>query len=208
MVSTNKPVNCFLGFDRKTFGVRLGDERKRLGFSQADVRLRTGVGKNAQINYEAGTTIPDAEYLWLLRGAGFDLMYVLTGERSPETPLNPELQNLLDAYAVAPLALRRAVFCALLSPYKDEWDKSRVVPGFFQHQILGEEDVRFEDHHAAQRGAVTEAARTDQRALTPDEATLLDNYRNSTPKHQETLRKTGAAFEKQVGKDDDNAQCA
>lgn len=205
MVSTSKPVNDFLGLDRKTFGERLGGERKRLGLSQVDVRVRTGVGKNAQINYEAGTTIPDAEYLWFLHGAGFDLMYILTGDRSPEAPLNPELQNLLEAYAASPLELKRAVFGVLLSPYKAEWDKSRVVPGHFRHQVLGEEDARFEAHHAARREAARNESKANDKPLNAEEAALLDNYRNATPEHQATLRKTGDALAKQV---DDGEQCA
>ncbi|MDP3637149.1 MAG: helix-turn-helix transcriptional regulator [Azonexus sp.] len=42
--------------------------------------------------------------------------------------------------------------------------------------------------------------------LAPDEAALLDNYRNSTPDNQAVLRKVGAALEKQV--DDDGEMCA
>ena len=159
MVCKTKHVNNILDLDNKTIGARLAEERKRLGLSQTDVRLRTGVGKNAQINYESGVTFPDAGYLALLHGAGFDLMYILTGDRSPEVPLNPELQNLLDAYESAPLELRRAVFGVLLSPYKNDWDKSRVVPGHFRHQVLGEEDSRFEAHHATRRAAEAKAAK-------------------------------------------------
>lgn len=40
----------------------------------------------------------------------------------------------------------------------------------------------------------------------PDEAALLDNYRNSTPDNQAVLRKVGAALEKQI--DDDGEMCA
>lgn len=42
--------------------------------------------------------------------------------------------------------------------------------------------------------------------LKPDEAALLDNYRNSTPDNQAVLRKVGAALEKQI--DDDGEVCA
>ena len=41
--------------------------------------------------------------------------------------------------------------------------------------------------------------------LAPDEAALLDNYRNSTADNQAVLRKVGAALEKQV---DDGEMCA
>lgn len=207
MVSTNKPVNEFLGFNNKTFGARLAEERKRLRLSQADVRVRTGVGKNAQINYEAGSTLPDAQYLWLLHGAGFDLMYILTGERSPEAPLTPELQNLLEAYEASPVELKRAVFGVLLSPYKVDWDKPRVVPGYFRHEILGEEDTRFEAHHAKRRAEQAEAPAKVVRELTPDQVAMLDNYDNCTPEGQATLRETGAALEKPVN-DDGEAHCA
>lgn len=42
--------------------------------------------------------------------------------------------------------------------------------------------------------------------LKPDEAALLDSYRNSTPEGQASLRKTGAALEKQVD-DEGDAHC-
>lgn len=44
------------------------------------------------------------------------------------------------------------------------------------------------------------------RQIKPDEAALLDNYRNSTPDNQAVLRKVGAALEKQI--DDDGEMCA
>lgn len=42
-------------------------------------------------------------------------------------------------------------------------------------------------------------------ALAPDEAALLDNYRNATPNNRAVLRKVGAALEKQI---DDGEMCA
>lgn len=42
--------------------------------------------------------------------------------------------------------------------------------------------------------------------LSPDEAALLDNYRNSSSTNKTVLRKVGAALEKQI--DDDGEMCA
>jgi len=133
-----------------SFGKRIVLERERLGLKQVDLCVRAGVSKTTQIKYEAGERIPDIEYLACLEGARFDVMYILTGERSGAVPLSPELQNLLDAYQSSPLELRRAVFGVLLSQYEFGWDKSRVVPGYFRHEVLGEDDARFEAHNAKQ----------------------------------------------------------
>ena len=43
-------------------------------------------------------------------------------------------------------------------------------------------------------------------AMTPDETSLIDNYRNSTLGNRSVLRKVGAALEKQI--DDDGEMCA
>lgn len=142
MVSKTKIVNTDFT-DNGEIGQRLVEERSLHRLSQTDLRIRTGVGKSTQLNYENGKSIPDAKYLQRLDHLGFDILYIVTGERSSAERMAPEYQNLLDAYIAAPESLRRAVFGVLLSPYKREWDKARVIPGYFRHEILGENDVRY-----------------------------------------------------------------
>lgn len=78
-------------------------------------------------------------------------MYIMTGVRSTDSKISAEHQNLIEAYEAAPESIRRAVFAALLSPYKSEWDKARLVPGYFRAEILGEDDVRYDAHRAEKK---------------------------------------------------------
>ena len=64
-----------------TIGDRLSEERKRLRMSQEVFGAHGGVGRGAQINYEANKRSPDAEYLRGISLVGADVSYVITGER-------------------------------------------------------------------------------------------------------------------------------
>lgn len=66
-------------------GERLKEERVRLGFNQADFAALAGVAKTSQFNYEKGERSPDAEYLAAVAEAGVDILYVVTGNRTPQT---------------------------------------------------------------------------------------------------------------------------
>ncbi|MGL5004285.1 MAG: helix-turn-helix domain-containing protein, partial [Casimicrobium sp.] len=57
----------------------------RLGLTQAEVAELSHVTRRTQINYEGGERAPDASYLKLLEGKGFDSHYILTGRRVSET---------------------------------------------------------------------------------------------------------------------------
>lgn len=61
--------------------VRLREERERLGLLQKDVATLVGMTPRAQLMYEAGDRRPDTSYLAAIAAAGFDVMYILTGER-------------------------------------------------------------------------------------------------------------------------------
>ena len=67
----------------KDLGSRLKEERKRLGLSQQDFGSIGGVEANAQGKYESGERIPRSDYLAALGRKGIDIMYVLSGERTP-----------------------------------------------------------------------------------------------------------------------------
>lgn len=66
-----------------TLGERLRGERERLGLSQTDFAALGGAKKHSQINYEADRTAPDTDYLSALGRHGVDMLYVLTGTRTP-----------------------------------------------------------------------------------------------------------------------------
>lgn len=205
MVRKNIPVNEN-SKDLETVGGRIYSERTRLKKTLVDFAILCGVTKQTQIKYEGNQNFPDTRYLNGAMRLGADVMYILTGYRSHDA-LPVVHQNLIEAFEAAPENLRQAAFAVLLSPYNTVSLKQPIeIPGYFQHEVLGEQDVRFRDYCEATHGAPTEAAGNSASPLSPDEAALLDNYRNSTPENQETLRKTGAALEKQ--EPDDGAQCA
>lgn len=64
-------------------GSRLRQERERLGANQTDFAAQAGVSKNTQYNYEKGDRSPDSAYLAAIADVGVDILYVVTGQRSP-----------------------------------------------------------------------------------------------------------------------------
>lgn len=85
-------------------GPRLRQERERLGMTQKVFGLIGGVEPNAQGRYESGERAPKADYLAKVARHGVDVLYVLTGQRSPvlvEHMDNGE-ERVLDSYRVLP----------------------------------------------------------------------------------------------------------
>ncbi|WP_183781344.1 helix-turn-helix domain-containing protein [Pseudomonas sp. JAI115] len=81
-------------------GERLRQERVRLGTNQAEFATLAGVAKTSQFNYEKGERSPDSAYLAAVAERGVDVLYVVTGERTP-TPLEsvtPEEDRLIGFY--------------------------------------------------------------------------------------------------------------
>jgi transcriptional regulator with XRE-family HTH domain len=64
-------------------GARLREERERLGLSQRAFGEIGGVEPNAQGKYESGDRTPKADYLAAVAAKGVDVLYVLTGARTP-----------------------------------------------------------------------------------------------------------------------------
>lgn len=82
----------------KEFGTRLREERIRLGLDQEGFGLLGGVKKNAQSNYENGLRKPDSDYLAGIAAAGVDVLYVLTGNRTPVSDLSSKESALVENY--------------------------------------------------------------------------------------------------------------
>lgn len=144
MVRKNIPVNK-KEKNLFTVGGRLAYERELKGLGVQDFAILCGVTKQTQIKYENGSNHPDTKYLSGCMAQNVDVMYVLTGRRSLEA-MSDEHQNLIEAYEAAPDDLRRAAFAVLLSIWKKGYlDKPQKEPGYFQHQILGEDDMRYEN---------------------------------------------------------------
>ena len=73
-------------------GQRLKNERQRLAMTQADFASVGGIASNAQVLYEKGVRQPRADYLSALDAIGVDVLYVITGTRTPR----PSVQVAVD----------------------------------------------------------------------------------------------------------------
>ncbi|BDR08600.1 helix-turn-helix domain-containing protein [Comamonas thiooxydans] len=84
-------------------GNRLREERERLGMTQEVFGGVGGVLKRALIRYETGERVPDASFLAGVASAGADVLYIVTGQRTPKPPEqddtpDPAEQVLLNSY--------------------------------------------------------------------------------------------------------------
>ena len=99
-----------------SIGSRLREERERLGLNQSDFAVAAGTTRKSQFNYETDARRPDADYLASIAGAGVDVLYVLTGQRSqpvaPMPDLSPRLRALVDNYEHTDEAGRKIIEAA------------------------------------------------------------------------------------------------
>ncbi|MFY1053594.1 transcriptional regulator [Ectopseudomonas khazarica] len=85
-------------------GERLREERERLGLNQGAFGELGGVKANAQGNYEKGERYPDAAYLAAVAEKGIDVLYVVTGRRTPKpsNALSIDEYDLVEHYRQLP----------------------------------------------------------------------------------------------------------
>lgn len=69
--------------EKQQIGDRLRKERERLDLTQAMLAIHGGVKKLTQLGYEKGQSFPNAEYLGKVAEFGVDVLYVVTGQRTP-----------------------------------------------------------------------------------------------------------------------------
>lgn len=93
---------------------RILEERKRLGFNQTDFARLGGVQISAQVNYEKGVRVPNADYLSAIAKAGADVLYILQGHRSARF-LNSEERFLLEKFRLSTPSTQAAIWQLLLS---------------------------------------------------------------------------------------------
>lgn len=76
----------------ETFGERLKEERNRLHLTQEEFSKMMNIGFVTVNQYEKGKTYPTVKMLYTLRDLGFDIRYLIFGEKHPisvkEIPLN------------------------------------------------------------------------------------------------------------------------
>jgi transcriptional regulator with XRE-family HTH domain len=88
------------------------EERNRLNLKAKDVAEFVGVAIPTQSNYEQGKRFPDALYLMKLTKLGFNINYVLTGERDSEL-LNTQEKRLIELFRDAPEAVQKHILNGL-----------------------------------------------------------------------------------------------
>ncbi len=80
-------------------GARLREERQRLKLSQVVLAKEVAVSKPTMIAWEKGNTSPTAVQMSRMSELGFDVLYVLTGQRVfEESDLSRDEAALLDNY--------------------------------------------------------------------------------------------------------------
>lgn len=99
-----------------------------MGLNQADFGQIGGVAKTTQLNYEKNERVPDAAYLAAVAAAGVDVLYVLTGQRTPsrEEGLSVKeevvLQNFRSLSEGDQKAVQRLTHALKESPADDNGD--------------------------------------------------------------------------------------
>lgn len=88
-------------FDRLR-GERLLNERKRMGKNQKDSGLLIGVTVQTWLAYEKGSRKLDHEQISLLYEAGFDVMFLISGNKSVPSLLSQSEQELIRLFHQVP----------------------------------------------------------------------------------------------------------
>ncbi|PVZ87930.1 transcriptional regulator [Serratia sp. S1B] len=92
----------------------LREERERLGLTQTAMSRAAGVAFRTYCDYESGKSEPKASTLAELSAFGVDVLYVLTGRRTPDVgDISEEEIEVIKHYRIAPLAVKKAVSAAL-----------------------------------------------------------------------------------------------
>ncbi|WP_339511946.1 helix-turn-helix domain-containing protein [Pseudomonas sp. RL_15y_Pfl2_60] len=93
------------------FSDRLREERERLGLKQEELGQIGGVNRNTQGKYEKGERNPDLAYLSAVAGIGVDVLYVITGARTPKAAesFSAEEAKLIEHYRELPEADRASM---------------------------------------------------------------------------------------------------
>jgi transcriptional regulator with XRE-family HTH domain len=86
-------------------GECLREERNRLGLKQEEMAQIGGVTRNTQGSYERDERRPDTGYLKALHAVGLDVLYVVTGVRTPAQigELTEDEEVMVTRYRTLPL---------------------------------------------------------------------------------------------------------
>lgn len=81
-------------------GERIKSEREKLGFNQVDFAELAGAKRRTLIDWEKGSTAPNAFQLEMMSKQGVDIGYVVTGNRSVNTKRVAEIVELIESLLV------------------------------------------------------------------------------------------------------------
>ncbi|WP_426232895.1 helix-turn-helix domain-containing protein [Pseudomonas sp. TWP3-2] len=100
-----------VGLSELSAGDCLREERVRLGLKQEEMAQIGGVTRNTQGSYERDERRPDTGYLKALHAVGLDVLYVVTGARTPERAgaLSDDEEVLIKRYRSIPLDDQKSV---------------------------------------------------------------------------------------------------
>ena len=89
----------------------LREERSRLGLKQEEMAQIGGVTRNTQGSYERDERRPDTSYLKALHAVGLDVLYVVTGVRTPVQvgELTEDEEVMVTRYRTLPLDDKKSV---------------------------------------------------------------------------------------------------
>ena len=97
-------------------GERLREARRQLGLTQADAAGNAGLSREQWGLYERGASMPGGDAIYAFASMGIDVLYLLTGTRTPGAPtlggdhlISPEEAALLDNYRNSGPEGRRAI---------------------------------------------------------------------------------------------------
>lgn len=124
---------------------RLTEERERLGYTQVQFAKLVGVSKTTQNNYETGKRSPTADYLEAVAALGIDVLYIITGTRTPmpADSLSPEETQVVIDYRSIPsdeqAAIRRVTSAlAQTLPAPEEEDDEESEEDLDEQEEQGE----------------------------------------------------------------------
>ena len=102
-------------------GERLKEERLRLHLSQEELATLVNSSRRAQVRYESGMP-PGADYLAAVAAIGFDVLYIITGQRQlqPAAKKEEPAQDEHDGGITRREAMMLALFRSLSEAEKGE----------------------------------------------------------------------------------------
>ena len=115
-------------------GERLRTERERLGFTQSAFAELAGAGRRTLIDWERGTSSPNAVQLSALSEAGLNVQWVVTGQASPGAEadhfsavlVEQAVKEVVDLFSLEKavnadqLAMAVVKFCRKANPISNE----------------------------------------------------------------------------------------